>query len=65
METSKQVPMVTDYQEFIQSEIFAINWHIATCKVLGDSRSENEIAMEWIKANAARFRADFIMASGF
>ena len=65
METSKQVPMVTDHLKFIQSEVYAINWHIAAVKFLGDPRPENEIALEWIQDNAERFRADFIMASGF
>lgn len=34
------------------TEIFAINYHIALCQHMGDSRPEQEILLEWIEGNA-------------
>jgi hypothetical protein len=62
MENSKEIPMVSDHKKFIQTEVYAMNLHIALCRALGDVRPENDIAFEWIHDNAERFRHDFIMA---
>ena len=60
----KKIPKVKDFNKFINTEIYAINWHSAVSRVLGDNRSENEIVMEWITENAEKFRNDFIMSNG-
>jgi len=63
MENSKKIPMVSDHHKFINTEIYAMNFHVAFCRATGDNRSENEILLEWIDENAARFREGFIMAA--
>jgi len=61
METLKKIPMVKDPHKFINTEIFQMNLYIAVCRVAGDTRLDNDILLEWIKDNAAKFRKDFVM----
>lgn len=56
------ISMVQNYQQFIRSEVFAINFHIAARRALGDNRPENDIAIEWIEKNAESFRNNFVLA---
>lgn len=56
------ISIVQNYQQFIRSEVFAINFHIATCRATGDNRPENDIAIEWIEKNAESFRGNFVLA---
>jgi hypothetical protein len=63
METKIKIPEVKDNQKFIQTETYAINHYIALCRTLGDNRTENEIVLEWIDENAARFRENFVLVT--
>lgn len=57
-----KVPMVKNHTKFINTEIFQMNLYIAACKATGDIRSENDILIEWVKDNAAKFRRNFVLA---
>jgi hypothetical protein len=62
MENSKKISEVSDHEKFIQTEVYAMNLHVALSRTYGDNRSENEIVLEWIQDNAESFRSDFVMA---
>lgn len=53
---------IQNNDQFIRSEIFAINWHIASRRLIGDERPENDIVIEWIVKNVSSFSNNFTMA---